>query len=122
MVDMCYPNFVPFTMDEFERNFYMYYWNGLNPSPMIYMKFKPISSNPVQGKDFPHNDFVKKSMRQHNAFHCCFARQDPQKPTPACKLYLNWKLYPFLNHILSVFRFSWFLGGAISVDNQTNGF
>ena len=31
MGDTCYPNFVPFTMDEFERNLYLYYFNGLNP-------------------------------------------------------------------------------------------
>ena len=50
-----------------------------------------------------------------------FAFQDPQKPIPACKLYPNWKLYPFLKHILSVFHFVWFLGCAIYVDDKTVG-
>ena len=34
MGDTCYPNFVPFTMDEFERHLYIYYFNGLNSAIM----------------------------------------------------------------------------------------
>ena len=33
----CYPNFLPFMMDEFERHLYLYYCNGLNTYPKIYM-------------------------------------------------------------------------------------
>ena len=57
MGDTCYPNFVPFTMDEFERHLYMYYINGLNPYPGIGTKFKCRSADPVQGKEFLNNDF-----------------------------------------------------------------
>ena len=34
MVDTCYPNFVPFMMDDFEHHLYLYYFNGLNPYPV----------------------------------------------------------------------------------------
>ena len=37
---------------------------------------------------------------------------------PSHKLCLNWKLYLLLNQILYVFRFSWFLGCALSIDEQ----
>ena len=50
MGDNFCPNSVPFTMDEFERNLYLSYFNGLNPPPRIQMKFKSISADPVQGK------------------------------------------------------------------------
>ena len=47
MGDTGYPNFLPFTMDEFERHLYMYYINGLNPYPGIGTKFKCRSADPV---------------------------------------------------------------------------
>ena len=47
MSDTFYPDFVPFIMDEFERDFYLYYFNGLNPSPRIDMEFNPRSADPV---------------------------------------------------------------------------
>ena len=65
MGDTCYDNFVPFTMDEFERHLYLYYWNGLNPSPRIDTKFNPISAGPVQGNEFLHNYFGRNAPRQH---------------------------------------------------------
>ena len=52
MGDTCYPNFVLFTMDEFERNLYLYYLNGLKPSPRIEMNFKSRSADPEQVNDF----------------------------------------------------------------------
>ena len=55
MGDTCYPYFVIFMMDEFERHLYIYYFNYLNPSQRIHMKFKSSSYDPVQG-----NNFLKK--------------------------------------------------------------
>ena len=55
MGDTFYPDFVPFTMDEFGRNLYLYYWNGLNPFPRIETKFNTSSAAPLQGKNFLHN-------------------------------------------------------------------
>ena len=48
--------------------------------------------------------------------------QDLHKPIPTNKLYPNWKLHPFLKHILSVFRFSWLLDFSLAVDDQNIGF
>ena len=115
---MCYPNFVPLSMDNFEQNFYMYYWNGMNSYPRIDMKFETRSSDPIQGNNFLHNSVGRNSVRRHKEFKCCFACQDPQNPMPSHKLCLNWNLYLLLNHILYVFRFSWFLGCALSIDEQ----
>ena len=39
-------------MDEFESHLYLYYFNGINPSPMINMKVKSSSDDTVQGKKF----------------------------------------------------------------------
>ena len=33
--DTCYPKFVPSAMHEFELHLYIYYFNGLSPSPRI---------------------------------------------------------------------------------------
>ena len=63
MGDTCYPNFVPFTMDEFERHLYMYYITGLNPYPGIGTQFKSRSADPVQGKEFLMNDFGINAVR-----------------------------------------------------------
>ena len=61
--DTCYPIFLLFTMDEFERHLYLYYFNGLNPSPRIKKKFKSIIVYPVKGNNFLHNLFCQNDVR-----------------------------------------------------------
>ena len=121
MGDTRYPNFVPFTMDEFERHLYLYYLNSINPLPRIHMNFNSSSVDPVQVNYFLHNTFGNNDVRRHKEFECCFDCQDPWKPIPKCKLYPNWKLYPFLKHILYVLHFEWLLGCALAVDEQIIG-
>ena len=53
--DTCYPSFMSLTMEEFDSHLYLYYFNGLNPSPMIKMKSKYNNSDTVQGNDFLKN-------------------------------------------------------------------
>ena len=65
MGDTCYPNFVPFTMDEFERHLYLYHFNGLNLSPRIHMNIKSTIADPVQGNNFLHEIFGHNSVKQH---------------------------------------------------------
>ena len=120
--DTCYPNFVPFTIDEFDRHLYLYCYNGLTPSPMIQMKFKSRSVFPVQGNDYLHNKFGHNAVRRHKGFNFCFSCQDQWKPIPTRKLYPNWKFYPLLNHILSVFHFSCLLDYSLAVYYKTVGF
>ena len=68
MGDTCYPNFVLFAMDEFEWNLYLYYFNGLNPSPRLEMNFKSISADPEQVNDFLYKVFGCNSVRRHKEF------------------------------------------------------
>ena len=62
--DTCYPNFVLSTMDEFEQHLYLYYFNGLNPSPRIHMKLKYSSADPVKVKYFLNKTFARNAVRQ----------------------------------------------------------
>ena len=118
MGDRCYPNVLLFTMYEFYRNLYWYYWNGLNPYQRIEIKFKPISADTLQGKYFLHNNLVINAVRKHKEFKCCFACHYPQNPIPALELFPNYKLYPFLKHILYVFHFARLIGCDLAVDEQ----
>ena len=116
MGDTCDPNFVLFTMDDFERHLYLYYFDGINPYPRIQMQFKSRSTDTVQGNDFLQKTFFHNAVRGHKKFKCCFACQDPRKPRSSLKLYPDRKLQPFLKHILSVFHFEWLIGCALEVD------
>ena len=92
-------------MDEFELYLYLYYCNGMNPSPKIEMKSNPRSADPVQVNKFLCNSFGRNSARLNKEFNCFFGIQDPLNPVPARKLHQNQNFYPFLEQILSVFRF-----------------
>ena len=82
------------------------------------MKFKYSSADHTQGNDLLNNCFGHNYARWHKDFKCYFACQYLRKPIPSRKLYPNRKLYPFLNHILSVFYFSWLVGCALYVDEK----
>ena len=86
------------------------------------MKFKSRRTYPVQGNDFLQKNFGHNSVRKHKEFKCFFVFQDPCTPIPTQNLYPNWKLYPFLNHILYVLHFEWFLGFSLAVDEKIIGF
>ena len=122
MGDTYYPNCVLFTMDGFERHLYLYYFNGLTPSLEIQMNFKPRSFDPMQGNNLLHKKIGCNAVRRHKGFNFCFSCQDQWKPIPTRKLYPNWKLYPLLNHILSVFHFSCLLDYSLAVYYKTVGF
>ena len=49
-----YPSFQNISVDEFENHLYLYYFNGLNPSPRVQMKFRSPNQDPVQGSTFIH--------------------------------------------------------------------
>ena len=121
MVDTCYPNFLPFAMDEFERHLYLYYFNGPKPYLMKQMMFKSSSTDLVQGNDFLYKSFGHNTVSLYKEFKRCFVCQYLWKPIPARKLYPNWKLYPLLKQILYVFHFLLLLGCILSVDEQIIG-
>ena len=60
-------------MDEFERNLYLYYFNGLNPYPRLEMKFNNSSGYTVQVNKLLHNYFVRNDVSQHKKFKCCLS-------------------------------------------------
>ena len=68
MGDNCYLNFVQFAMDDFERHFYLYYFNDLNQSPRIHTKFKYSSADTVRYKNLRNNFSGQNAVRQHKEF------------------------------------------------------
>ena len=68
MGDTLYPNFVPFTMDEFDRNLYFYYFNDLKSPPRIHMNFNSSSADTVQVNEFLYKCFGQNAVRLHKKF------------------------------------------------------
>lgn len=75
--DTC-PTWTPFTPREIERHVALHFFQGLNPSPQINMKFLPQRQDPLQGNDLVHrveccdtnNSNVSLQPRiQPNLFH-----------------------------------------------------
>ena len=64
MGNTCYPNFVTFSMDEFDRHLYLYRFNGLTPYLRIHMKFKYSSVDHVQDNNFMHKIFGPNAVIQ----------------------------------------------------------
>ena len=100
-----YPRFKPFNIDEFEKHLYLYYYNGLNPSPQVQMKFR--SADVVQGSKFISDIFGSSAERRHREWKCCFASQDPLVQPPSRASHPNWKVDPFLKHVQEVSRVGW---------------
>ena len=115
-----YPRFKPFNIDEFEKHLYLYYYNGLNLSPQVQMKFR--SADVVQGSKFISDIFGSSAERRHREWKCCFASQDPLVQPPSRASHPNWKVDPFLKHVQEVSRVGWHLSKIISIDEQTAGF
>ena len=55
-------------------------------------------------------------------FKCFFACQDPRLSTPSKKTHPNFKIDPFILHLLKCFAEMWNLGAEISFDEATQGF
>ena len=117
-----YPDFVPFTVEDIRQNIGIYFFNGLNPSPQVEMKFKHPSQDPVHGNAFIYQNFGPNASRRHKHFKSFFAVQDPRINIPTRSLFPNWKIRPLLKWMLFVFQLAWCLGAIFSVDEQTVGF
>ena len=111
MVDTCYPNFMPLSMDEFERHLYLYYGNGLNPSLRIYKNFNPSSAYTAQEKDFLKNDFGRNSARRHKKFRCHFCVRGSMKFNPSMQVVTKLEIVPVIEaHLI---RFSFLRGWSV---------
>ena len=47
----------------------LYIFNGLAPSPQLYMKFRPTKYNPVNGNDFVIEDFGNNGKLRNQDFN-----------------------------------------------------
>ncbi len=120
-----YSDFVPFTLVELMKHIALYLFHGLSPSPQVEMKFKSQKDDPVNGNDFIHMAFGSspwKAIRRHKHFKSFFAAVDPRYPVPNRDRHPNWKVHPFLKHMMKVCQSAMHMGRNLSVDEQTIGF
>ena len=120
-----YADFKSFTLHELLQHLGIYLLQALSPSPQIDMKFYSQRDDPVNGNDLVHNSFGGKSatsQRRHRHFKSFFASNDPCHLVPSRDEAPNWKVHPFLKHILNVSKEAVFMGRDLSCDEQTVGF
>ena len=118
-------DWTPFTLDELMKHIGLYLFQGLSPSPQVEMKFYSQSEDPVNGNDFIKEAFggmTGVSQRRHRHFKSFFTSVDPTIPVPDRDTHPNWKVHPFLKHILDVSQKAVFMGRDLSCDEQTIGF
>ncbi len=117
-----YPQFKRCNTEEWEQYFYLFGWNGLNPSPQIEMKLATELKDPIH-----HSAFLCRVLGPNVAHHfkewkACFACQDLKLPIPSRKTHPNFKVDEFLRHLQLIFRYAWLPGQDISGDKQTMEF
>ena len=120
-----YSDFKNFTVDDIMKHIGLYLFQGLSPSPQVDMKFHPQGQDPVNGNDFICASFggnVSASKRRHRHFKSFFTSCNPRRPIPSRTTHPNWKVHPFLKHILEVSKEAACLGRNLSIDEQTIGF
>mmetsp|Transcript_43733 Transcript_43733/g.64212 ORF Transcript_43733/g.64212 Transcript_43733/m.64212 type:complete len:448 (-) Transcript_43733:705-2048(-) len=120
-----YKEWQPFTLDGLMKHIGLYLFQGLSPSPQVEMKFFSSLEDPVNGNDFIHKSFGGMTgvlQRRHRHFKSCFTSVDPTIPVPDRNTHPNWKVHPFLKHILDISQKAVFMGRDLSCDEQTIGF
>lgn len=117
-----YPDFEPFSVDEFKQHLALYFVNGLCSSPRLEMKFQPQCVDPICGNDFIFRSFSSNAERRHRHFKAFFTMRDPRQKVPDRNKEPNWKVSLLLHHMNYVNKMAWNLGENISVDEQTIGF
>jgi hypothetical protein len=120
-----YSDFTPFNLPELMQHIGLYLLQALSPSPQVEMKFHSQKEDPVNGNDLVHTSFGGRpgmSKRRHKHFKAFFASNNPYRPVPSRDTHPNWKVHPFLKHILQVSQEAVFMGRNLSCDEQTIGF
>ena len=108
---VCYPDFVPFNVDETRCHVRIYVLQGLSPSPQVSYKFHRQCDDPVNGNDyvFQSTDQKVNRERRHKHFKAFFSCQDPCRPSYDRDSFLNWKVRPLLQWINFVGPIAWSL-------------
>ena len=105
-----YPDYTPFTNDEFTKDIGMYMVHGLDPSPQVSIKFTSQEQDEINGNDIVKRSLGPAATGRHKHFCRFFATQFPFKQAPTRSYKPNWKLELFLECIKSVSQKSWKLG------------
>ena len=116
-----YHTFTAFTPQEFEQYFYIFFWNGLNPSPQIEWKLQSEDMDPTHSSAFLRRVIGPSTSLWLRNFKCCFACQDPKVAVPPKKTHPKFKVDEYFRHIQTIFRYCWIPGRDLSTDEQTMG-
>ena len=87
-----YPTVKLFTVQELEQYLYVFFWNGLNPSPQIEWRILPEETGSIH-----HRSFLRKflgpnpTLRLYH-WNSCFACQDPKLAISSRKSHPNHKI------------------------------
>ena len=117
-----YPTFKPFSTQEWEKYLYLFFFNGLCPSPQIEMKLDPEEKNPFHSNAFLQRALGPAAPLRFQKWKCCFACQDPKLAIPFRKTHPNFKIDEYFRHLQKIFRYAWMPGKHLSGDEQTMGF
>ena len=117
-----YPHFKPFSTEEWEKFLYVFFFNGLNPSPQVEFKLKSEDADPINSNQFLRRVFGPNAIRRFKEWKACFSAQDPKKHVPSHKTHPNFKVDEYFRHLQTVFRYAWMPGRDLSGDEQTMGY
>ena len=117
-----YHTFTAFTPQEFEQYFYIFFWNGLNPSPQIEWKLQSEDMDPTHSSAFLRRVIGPSTSLWLRNFKCCFACQDPKVAVPPKKTHPKFKVDEYFRHIQTIFCYFWMPGRDLYIDEQTMGF
>ena len=100
----------------------LYVLDGISPSPRFDMKFNTQLEDPANGNDLCQDAFGSNAGERFKMFKCFFAVQDPRLENKPKKTHPNFKVDPFMLHLLQCFASMWDLGSDLSFDEATQGF
>ena len=117
-----YKSWIPFSTKEIKQFVGLYVLDGISPSPRFEMKFNTQLEDPANGNDLCHDAFGSNAGERFKMFKCFFAVQDPRLENKPKKTHPNFKVDPFMLHLLQCFASMWDLGSDLSLDEATQGF
>ena len=117
-----YAKFKPFATQEWDQYLYLFFLNGLAPSPQIEMKLYSEEKNPIHSNVFLRRELGGSSPQRLREWKCCFATQDRRLAILSRKTHPNFRGDEYFWHLQKIFRHAWVSGKHLSGDEQTMGF